>query len=245
LTACELLPPLVSNTDVSFDPTQATVYQWRILAADVSVQSINRIAQRERPLRIALRPSGPETTFSRTLEDLLTNEFVDRGLVVLTEPDDHAVVLNYDLEVVQHAPEHLDRSVPGNLALLGADVVALREPLNASSAADPASRPLLEESNTEVILDASLLWPDDSVTGFTDLYYVPDNDAGHYDSDSAGLIAGASDNFTITFDSYLQALSAVRLEADRICTIEGMTSGLVARDMSQRMQTATFHCYGR
>ena len=77
LAVCELLPPIESNPDMGYQPTQTTKYQWRILTADYSVQTINPIGRHERSLRITIQAFGPETTFSRTMEDFRIEDFGD------------------------------------------------------------------------------------------------------------------------------------------------------------------------
>ena len=95
-------------------------------------------------------------------------------------------------------------------------------------------------TDTEVIVTTSLLWHDSYVDRHTDIYYVPDAEAGQY----GGAEPMTSDTgFTISYDSYARSLSDVRAQANQKCQGAGMWAALIGRDLGQRMQSATFRCY--
>ena len=258
LGACQSQIPIAESYDLTYQRKMQAAYHWQVLARDVSTQVINRIASRALPTRIVIQPEGPVTAFSQALEDLLITELVERGLVVLRVPSEDSVILTYDAQVIRHEPGRFVREAPGTYALLGAGVIVAgslisefsRGTLNwalagAAAAAELGAGSYAEVSNTEVIINASLLWQDGYVSRYTDIYYVPDDDAGHYEVEGGSIATANNDgDFTIVYDSYLRSLSNVREEADQRCARDGMLTSIVGRDMAHRMQTAYFRCYG-
>lgn len=97
-----------------------------------------------------------------------------------------------------------------------------------------------EPTGTELIVATSLLRDELYVARYTDIYYLPEDDADLYE------VEAATDDeapFVITYDSWLRSLSDVRAEATARCQSHGMWAMLLGRDISQRRQTAEFRCY--
>ena len=257
LAACESQLPIAQSYDLSYQRKMQAAYHWQVLAEDVSSKVIERMETRALPIRIVIQPEGPTTAFSQALEDMLITQFVERGLVVLSVPSQDAIVLTYDVQVVTHEPGRFVREAPGTYALLGAGVIAVTSLVNdfsvgglswtvagAAAAAELGAGSYAEVSNTEVIINASLLWQDEYVARYTDIYYVPDDDSGHYEAeDGTVVIAGDDGSFSIVHDSYLRSLTNVREEAEHRCSRDGLLTSITGRDMAHRMQTAYFRCY--
>jgi hypothetical protein len=257
LAACQSQLPIAQSYDLTYQRKMQAAYHWQVLAQDISNQVINRIATRVLPIKIVIQPEGPPTAFSQALEDMLITEFVEQGIAVLTVPSEDTIVLTYDVQVVRYEPGRFVREAPGTYALLGGGVIAVTSLVNdfsvgalswtvagAAAAAELGAGSYSEVSNTEVIINASLLWQGEYVARYTDIYYVPDADSGHYETeDGSVIVAGDDGTFSIVYDSYLRSLTNVREEAEQRCSRDGLLTSMTGRDMAHRMQTAYFRCY--
>lgn len=252
LGACQSQVPMASSYDLSFQHKMQAAEHWRILARDIVAQ----VALRAAPYGydIAIEREGSDTVFATAFDDMLVTEFVQQGFIVRETAQPGSLLLRYKTQIVTHAPGRQVRPPVGTFVALGGGIIALHAALENSlsvgninvltaataGALELGAGSIVEITDTEFIVTTSLLSDDLYVARYTDIYYLPDGDAGLYQVETTGARDAP---FTISYDSWVRSLSDVRAEASARCQQSGMWVALIGRDMSQRRQSAEFRCY--
>jgi len=252
LGACQSQVPLASTYDLTFQQKMQAAAHWQVLARDIVEQVSARTVSYHRD--IVIEHEGGDTVFATAFDDMLVTEFVNRGYAVREVPELDSMVLRYKTQVISHRSREFVRPPPGTFTVLTAGVLAVREVLLdnwgsgeaiaglgvAAVGADIVSGSLASVTGTEFIVTTSLLKHNAYIARYTDIYYLPDDDVGLYETRT---MADPNEPFIITYDSWMRSLSDVRAEASARCRSRGMSTVLLGREAGQRMQTAQFGCY--
>ena len=252
LGACQSQVPLASTYELTFQQKMQAAEHWRVLARDI----VGQVALRAAPYGydIAIEREGPSTVFATAFDDMLVTEFVQNGFIVRESAQPGGLLLRYKTQLVTHAPGREVRPPAGTFVALGAGIIALHAALEntlsagninvltaaTAGALEVTSGSIAQVTDTEFIVTTSLLSDELYVARYTDIYYLPDADAGLYQAETT---VARDAPFTITYDSWVRSLSDVRAEASARCQAMGMAAELRGREFSQRMQSAEFRCY--
>ena len=256
-SGCQSQVPMPATYDLTYQQKMQAAYHWQVLARDLAAQVDLRMAERNLPPFIYVDGEGGGTAFDEAFHDMLITELVDRGYQVYGIETSETTTVAYKTQVVKHASGRWVRPPVGTFAALGAGILAVREIIVAdvstaavvggvavaATAAELGAGSVTSLSDTEVIITTSLVRNGSYLARYSDIYYIPDNDAEHYETElvEAELVVG--DTFIINYDSYERSLHDVRLEAIDRCARSDQLAELIARDFGERIHTAEFRCY--
>ena len=256
-SGCQSQVPMPATYDLTYQQKMQAAYHWQVLARDLATQVDLRMTERGLSPIVVVEGGGGGTAFDEAFHDMLVTELVDRGYHVYGIETSETTMVTYKTQVVRHAPGRWVRPPVGTFAALGAGILAVRQVLisdvstaavvggvaAAAAAAELGAGSVTSLSDTEVIITTSLVRNGSYLARYSDIYYVPDNDAEHYDAALAEAELAPGNAFTINYDSYDRSLYDVRQEAIDRCARSGQSAELIARDFGQRMHTAEFRCY--
>ncbi|MEM7019382.1 MAG: hypothetical protein AAF512_18840 [Pseudomonadota bacterium] len=155
---------------------------------------------------VSLPRKGQATTFGRAFHNMLRTQLVKRGIAVSNNPNAvnsncpsintcKPMILDYDIQVVQHKDRSAHMTMPGAFSLSAAGIWMVAQIVD--TWVDPewavvpvalaldanAARQLRfpGQTNTEVVISTSLADGDLVVFGETNIYYVNTGDQDHYE----------------------------------------------------------------
>ncbi len=256
-SGCQSQVPMPATYDLTYQQKMQAAYHWQVLARDLAAQVDLRMTERELPPLIFVDGEGGGTAFDEAFHDMLVTELVDRGYRVYGIETSETTTVAYKTQVVKHASGRWVRPPVGSFAALGAGILAVREIIIAdvstaavvggvavaATAAELGAGSVTSLSDTEVIITTSLVRNGSYLARYSDIYYIPDNDAEHYEAGLAEAALAPGNSFIINYDSYERSLHDVRLEAIDRCARSDQLAELIARDFGQRIHTAEFRCY--
>lgn len=193
IIGCNASVPHQVFHETSMQKKMQAAKHWDILATDVAEQ-ISMTIPKHKELQVAafFVKSSDDTPFGKLFDRILISHLIKNGLVI-TNKDEHAVIIEYTAKVIGHA-ERMNESVPIKYTALGLGVnVARGVYLSAVEGLIPLAIPLgalldVGSSNytgklasNEVIICTSLTYKNRIYFQQADIYYINDPEWWHYD----------------------------------------------------------------
>jgi len=148
---------------------------------------------------------GQETDFGIAFGKMLSNQLVQRGIMVTTNPDGvntyctasascKPMIVNYDIQVVRHKDRETSMLMPGVFSTSSIGIWTLAQIINKWSNPEWAIAPIAlaldinaaknmrfpGQTNTEVVVSTNIMDGDLIVYGETNIYYINGGDDDHY-----------------------------------------------------------------
>ena len=196
----------------SFQRVMKASHHWNVLAADLADEINNQLILSDYMNKAVYvretcgdenTPCEPqnETVFNESFRDLLITNLVNLGVPTSSGPTDDAIIVNYKAQTVYHRREWYQTIEPGYLTILASGVLVLRNApwelitIATAGAIDFTHTFYGDRSNFEVIITTSLIDNDRYLYRNSNIYYINDMDAWHYQTPAKpseiALTAGA------------------------------------------------------
>ncbi len=213
LTGCAYRPiPIATAYPTSNQHKMQAAHHWDVLAKDLAKRLKRTIAITfpnatvKPPLVVRLTGSQEKVPFAKAFNNLLISRLVQQKMVVLESdygyPD--SLIVEYNMQVIQHKDRRLHYPTPGIFTALTAgvfmadriiDYASRHSKVHAWVGAVPfaiagdviAGRELYlpGETNTEVLINTSVLKGQQYIFRDSRIYYINDGDSDHYDRNVA------------------------------------------------------------
>jgi len=219
LTGCARYPiPIALSHPTNYQLKMQSAQHWEVLAEDVA-QRIKTSLKATFPNAV-VKPSifirytkeYEKVPFGKAFYHLLRSKLVQKGTVVLNDMGyKDTLLLDYDMQVVQHKDRRTTYPIPGMLTALGAGVWLVSQAdkhwANPGLAAAPfvvgadvlasSSRYFPGETDTEVVINTTMTLRQQFIFGDSRIYYINDGDFDHYENDSKNFaVVGCAERST-------------------------------------------------
>lgn len=180
--------PIAETYPISEQKRMQAVHHWDVLAEHEASLMSSSLVEFTAPVYISEAQS--ETSFDRGFKNLLTSQLVGKGAVVKASASD-AVVVSYDVEVVEHRDRGYTRAPEGAWTLLASGVALLVSAADnwtpsskviapAVIGADLFSGNLVDKSRYEIIITIQAVNNDQIIHSSSNIYYINGGDSRHY-----------------------------------------------------------------
>lgn len=202
-SGCSTQGPIAENFPLSTQKVATSAHHWNVVAADVVAQTADSIQaiQALQSRGIYVPVSEKNTAFNAIFREFLITQMVDQNMDVITcrqqdaekggfVKEAPAIEVQYETRIIRHgypASRH-----PAGATLLAAGVAVLHNIVSGDlsrgaentalilggAAADGANRLMPNATSTELIVTTTIAEANHYVMRRSDIYYVPDSDAG-------------------------------------------------------------------
>lgn len=213
ITSCGRIPEPVGYPYTKQNKMQASRH-WDILAADIAEQINNELILKgylNTPVFVREtcgsenNPCAPRQTslFNESFRDLLITRLVDLGVPTKAQPAAPSITINFKAQAVYHHSTRLRTIAPGLLTGLTAGIMVLRKApagivaLAVAGAVDFVNAGYAASSHHEIIITTSMIADNDYLYRSSNIYYINDIDAWHYQKMAEAteiFMSGASDS---------------------------------------------------
>ncbi len=216
LIGCTHTPiPLATSYPISTQQKMQAAHHWNVLAQHLaerlkaSVGTTFGGSPTPPALIVRISKEQEKTPFGKTFYHLLVSKLVQQGMVVLTNSAGAGVtyvdtlsyannlVVDYNVQVIQHKDRRLTYPPFGTFTGLGATLWLVAEGLDSWTHPEMAILPLTaiadiyaakdyylpSKTNTEVVITTTATLNQQYIFGSNDIYYINDGDYDHYEQE--------------------------------------------------------------
>jgi len=204
LVGCSHRPiPLATAYPATVQQKMQAAHHWDVLADDVAKRLKKTLditfpnAVVKPSLLLKLPDKQEKIPFGKGFHNLLTMKLVQQGLVVVTDDVGYGdiLMLDYDMQVLQHKDRRLTYFPPGMFTALASGVWMVGQAQDKWKYPGLATIPFViaadvnslidyylpGETNTEVIITTSVKMGQQYVFGDARIYYINEGDFDHYE----------------------------------------------------------------